>query len=142
MNDSDENSVLATIRDEVRTKLRLLKEGRFDELEAFLDRVYGVGSDGRHASGCEILWDKGERERALQELVSRLQSGNYVISHVTLAARYTFYLKSLPDSEFLYSGFVSKFEEESSQLLIAYVYNTLRGMPASESQDEVARLML
>ena len=74
MNDSDENSVLATIRDEVRTKLRLLKEGRFDELETFLDRVYGVGSHGRHASGCEILWEKGERERGQVSYCIRVET--------------------------------------------------------------------
>ena len=126
----------------IRQQNLLLSQRRFDELEKLLDKIYGQDSDERHAEACRLMWEKGKRAEALDEILEKLKSKSYSIKHVILAADYTFQLKRSDAADFLMNSFTSKYEEESSIMLIEFVYNYLNNIPSSEEVKEVGRIML
>jgi len=138
----DEDDYVAKLDTFLEKKGKLIREKRFEELSSLLDDMYGKDSDQRHARECEITWEKGDRERALDEIISRLEGGSYTVSHIIMAARYTFVLKRIDAADFLKLRFKSKFDEESSQLFIEYVYNSLRNLPTDSDMNNVAKMMM
>lgn len=54
---------------------RLRREKRYDELRSVLDEEFGKDTDVRHAHECEVIWDEGQKDRALDEVITRFNQG-------------------------------------------------------------------
>ncbi|MFB9985672.1 hypothetical protein ACFSQQ_12060 [Mesorhizobium kowhaii] len=54
---------------------RLRREKRYDELRSVLDEEFRKDTDVRHAHECEVIWDEGQKDRALNEVITRFNQG-------------------------------------------------------------------
>lgn len=133
---------ISKLRDVFRQKRLLLKSERFEELESFLDDIYGTDTDQRHAEACDVLWERGERDKALENAVARLMAGNYTISHVFMDARFAHDMHRIDIADFLYNRTTLKNDEESSKKLIEYVFKKLNNIHVDHDLEINAKLFL
>jgi hypothetical protein len=142
MTDDEEDEYLEKIRASIQHRMLLTREKRYDELRSVLDEEFGKDTDVRHAHECEVIWDEGQKDRALNEVIARLKSGNYVIIHLFLGASYAYKLNRVDIADYLKNSFVSKYDETSSIDLIDFVHSTLHGIEPSEALKRTAKIVL
>ena len=125
--DEGDDEILGDIKRNVKIRMTLLREKTFAELRKFLDETYGAKPDQRHAYECEVLWEEGKQDQALEETVGRLKSSDYNVHHIILCATYAWKLRRKDVADYLGRSFKSKELETSSVVLAEFVTGTSTG---------------
>ncbi|BCG80468.1 hypothetical protein [Mesorhizobium sp. 113-3-3] len=123
-------------------KKKFLREKDYNGLREFLDEAYGVGTVRRHVAECQVMWEEGRRDEAIDEIVYKLRGDSYSVMHIILASEYALKLRRLDVADFLEFSFKSKFLEKSSILAAKFVYRELNGIESSEDMKDAARTLL
>ncbi|RWB66675.1 MAG: hypothetical protein EOQ50_32140 [Mesorhizobium sp.] len=139
--DDGDDEILKAIKRNVKTHLTLLREKKFAELRKFLDETYSAKPAQRHAYECEVLWEEGKQDQALEETVARLKSGDYNVNHIILCATYAWKLRRKDVADYLGLSFKSKELETSSVVLAQFVYRDLNGLEISEDMRHTAWML-
>jgi len=137
--DDGDDTLQVIIRD-IETRSALLKQKKFAEARAFLDGRYGAYSNMRHAYECEILWEEGKHDEALDQAHNRLMSGDYNVMHIIHCAVYAWRLRRKDVADYL-GSFKSKERETSSVVLAQFVYRDLNGLEVSDEMRHTAWMM-
>ncbi|WP_322414113.1 hypothetical protein [Mesorhizobium huakuii] len=141
MNSKDDGDHITDIRSFLKKRDELVRSGSLDQVRVLLDERYGKDTNQRHAAECELKWDCGYREEALQDSIYRLKCGEYTVDHILMATRYSLILNNIHNINYLYNSFKSNINETSSIYFIEYAYRKLNNMEIDDNLKRIGWMM-